>query len=170
MGNPLAHGLGSAFGQRATWVDLLKALPATSDLIEDAFDAGSPDEGCGVGVPRREELGDGALKIAHTVEDAAANFGINALHSNAITFSVGVSRQWPRFTGSVTLSGGTTELVSKEGRQVVTLNPEVFIPVFRHRLPKWHARLVLGGHITDGPDGRQMGESASVNINFKSRP
>lgn len=73
MGNPLAHGLGSAFGQRATWVDLLKALPATSDLIEDAFDAGSPDEGRGVGVPRREELGDGALKIAHTVEDAAAN-------------------------------------------------------------------------------------------------
>jgi hypothetical protein len=98
------------------------------------------------------------------------NFGVNELHSNSITFSAGVSRQWPRFTGSVTLTGATSELISKEGRQVFTLNPEVFIPIFRQRLPRWHARLAIGAHVTDGPDGRQIGASASININFKSRP
>jgi len=97
-------------------------------------------------------------------------FGVNVLHSNSITFSVGASRQWPRFTGSLTLSGATNELVSHEGRQVFTLGPQVFIPVFRGRLPRWHLRVVLGAHATDGPDGRQFGASANLNVNFKSKP
>lgn len=97
-------------------------------------------------------------------------FGENVLHSNSITFSVGASRQWTRFVGSVTLSGATSELVSKEGRQVFTLNPQVFVPLFRERLPRWHLLGVLGAKATDGPDGRQFGASASVNINFKSKP
>jgi hypothetical protein len=97
-------------------------------------------------------------------------FGFNVLHSNSITFSVGASRQWPRFVGSLTLFGATSELVSKEGRQVVTLNPQVFVPLFRRRLPRWHLLGVLGARAADGPDGRQFGASASLNINFKSKP
>jgi hypothetical protein len=99
-----------------------------------------------------------------------SNFGINELHSNAVTFSIGASRRWSLFTGSVTLSGATTEFVSKNGRQVFTLSPQIFIPVFRQRLPRWHVRFVLGAHVTDGPDGRQIGASTAVNINFNSKP
>jgi len=97
-------------------------------------------------------------------------FGTNVLHSNSITFSVGASRQWKYFVGSLTLSGATSELVSKEGRQVFTLNPQAFVPLLRHRLPRWHMIGVLGAHATDGPDGRQFGASGSININFKSTP
>jgi len=79
-------------------------------------------------------------------------FGTNVLHSNSITASVGVSRQWQRFYGSLTLNGATGELVSKEGRQVVTLNPQVFVPLFRQRLPRWHLLGVLSGRAVDGPD------------------
>jgi|CZKI01.1.fsa_nt_gi hypothetical protein len=97
-------------------------------------------------------------------------FGINVLHSNSITFSVGASRQWPRFVGSLTLNGATSELVTDQGRQVFTLTPQVFVPLFRQRLPRWHLLGVLGARATDGPDGRQFGASASLNINFKSKP
>ena len=97
-------------------------------------------------------------------------FGFNVLHSNSITFSAGVSRQWPRFVGSLTLSGATSELVTDQGRQVFTLTPQVFVPLFRQRLPRWHLLGVLGARATDGPDGRQLGASASLNINFKSKP
>jgi len=97
-------------------------------------------------------------------------FGVNVLHSNSITFSVGATRQWKSFVSSLTLSGATSELVSNEGRQVFTLNQQVFVPLLRHRLPRWHMIGVLGARATDGPDGRQFGASGSVNINFKSTP
>jgi hypothetical protein len=97
-------------------------------------------------------------------------FSENVLHTNSINFSVGVSRQWQRFVGSVTLSGATTEFMSREGRQVVTLNPQVFVPLFARRLPRWHLIGVLGLHANDGPDGHQFGANAAVNINFKSKP
>jgi hypothetical protein len=97
-------------------------------------------------------------------------FGTNVLHSNSITFSAGVSRQWKNFVGSLTLSGATSELVSSEGRQVFTINPQVFVPLLWHRLPRWHMIGTLGAHATDGPDGRRYGASGSININFKSAP
>jgi hypothetical protein len=97
-------------------------------------------------------------------------FGVNALHSDSITFSVGATRQWKYFVGSLTLTGATNELVSSEGRQVFTLNPQVYLPLLRHQLPRWHMIGSFGVHATDGPDGRQYGASGSVNINFKSAP
>jgi hypothetical protein len=97
-------------------------------------------------------------------------FGTNVLHSNSITFSAGISRQWKQFVGSLTLSGATSELASKGGRQVFTLAPQAFVPLLRHRLPRWHMIGTLGVRAADGPDGRQFGASASLNINFKSTP
>ncbi len=97
-------------------------------------------------------------------------FGTNVLHSNSITFSAGVSRQWKAFVGSLTLSGATSEFMSSQGRQVFILNPQVFVPLLWHRLPRWHMIGTLSAHATDGPDGRQFGASGSININFKSAP
>ncbi len=98
------------------------------------------------------------------------SFRVNELHSDSITCSVGASREWSRLAGSITLSGATTELMGHGGRQVFNLNPQVFVPVFRKRLPRWHATAVLGTHFTTGPDGRQVGANVSINVNFKSRP
>lgn len=99
-----------------------------------------------------------------------SNFAVNELHANSLTFSVGVSRPWRRFSGSLTLSGASTALVGKGARQVFSLNPEVFVPLFPHRIRFARVTLVLGVKATVGPDGRQFGSGASVRWDFRSRP
>jgi hypothetical protein len=98
------------------------------------------------------------------------NFGTNELHANSLFFSVGVSRPWKRFSASLALNGATTALLSKPGRQVVSLNPQVFIPLFPTRITFARITIALGGKALTGPDGRQFGASASLRWDFRSRP
>jgi hypothetical protein len=122
-------------------------------------------------VPRLRVVGYSTLGLdllAHS--PMPSNFGTNQLHTDSITFSVGASREWRRFTGFLTLSGSTNEFISKDGRQVFTLTPQVIYPLLflRQSLPRWNIRVVGSTHVTDGPDGRQYGASASVHIDFRS--
>jgi len=106
--------------------------------------------------------------LAHT--PLPSNFAVNELHSDSLTFSVGVSRPWQRFSASLSLSGATSALLSKHGRQVVGLYPQVFIPLFPTRIRFARITLVLGGKAMTGPDGRQVGAAASLRWDFRSRP
>jgi len=63
------------------------------------------------------------------------SFRVNELHSDSITCSVGASREWSRFAGSITLSGRDHELMGHGGRQVFNLNPQVFVPSFASAFP-----------------------------------
>jgi len=99
-----------------------------------------------------------------------ANFAVNQLHSDSLTFSVGVSRPWRRFSASLALNGATSALLSRHGRQVVSLNPQIFVPLFPTRIHFARITVVLGGKALTGPDGRQIGGSASLRWDFRSRP
>lgn len=57
----------------ANWFDRSKALTGEGDLLDDAFDTGSPHEGRRRSVPRGEELVDATLQLAHAAEGAAAH-------------------------------------------------------------------------------------------------
>lgn len=112
--------------------------------------------------------GVGADLLAHTA--LPANFGRNELHANSLTFGAGVTRQWPKFQGALTLTMATSSLISNEGRQVFGLRPDVLIPLTR--LSGQHAKLLLtvGGRAITGPDGREFGISSSLRVEFGSRP
>ena len=99
-----------------------------------------------------------------------SNFGTNQLHSNSENFSVGVSRPWKKFSGSLTFSGATTALLSKSTRQVFSLNPQVFIPLFPNRIKFARVTLALSTRVVVGPDGRQFGSGASLHWDLRSRP
>ena len=49
---------------------MLKTLPGTVHLFENALDAGGPDERRRLGVPRFEERGDGVLQLGHAAKGA----------------------------------------------------------------------------------------------------
>jgi hypothetical protein len=103
------------------------------------------------------------------------DFGENQLHSNSLDCSLGATREFKRFTASMTLSGATTALMSKHDLQVFSVNPRIIIPaqnifpILGAKLPRWHINLIESAYATIGPDGRQQGVSSSVNVNFDSR-
>jgi len=99
-----------------------------------------------------------------------ANFGVNELHSNSLGFSIGASRPWKHFSASLTLNGASTALLGRGGRQVFGLTPQVYIPLFPHRIRFARITLVLSGKAIDGPDGRQFGSGASIHWDLRSRP
>ena len=54
-------------------MDLFESATSTGDLLQDFFDAGGPDKGRRVGVPRGEEGCDGLLQILDATKDAPAH-------------------------------------------------------------------------------------------------
>ena len=54
-------------------MNLFKTVSGTGDLLQDFFDAGRPDKGRWVGVPRGEKGGDGLLQILDATKDAPAH-------------------------------------------------------------------------------------------------
>ncbi len=115
----------------------------------------------------------GADLLAHT--SLPSNFGANQLHSNSLNCTLGATREFRRFTASLTVSGATTALMSRHNLQVFNVNPRVIVPAknilpfLGTKLPHWHINLVGSAYAATGPDGRQTGASASVNVNFDSR-
>lgn len=108
--------------------------------------------------------GIGADILART--DLPCHFGRNELHANSLTVGAGVTRSWSRFRAALTLTGATTSLMSDEGRQLVALRPDVMIPLTR--LDGQHTRLTLtlSGRAVAGPDGREIGVSSGLRVEF----
>ncbi len=99
-----------------------------------------------------------------------SNFGRNQLHTDALTLATGVARDWPLFNTSLTATYATSELFSNESSHVFSLRPAVIIPL--RRLEGKHTRLILtlSARSTWGPDGHELGTSASVRVEFLFRP
>lgn len=93
-----------------------------------------------------------------------ANFGRNQLHANALTFSAGAAREWPRFHASLTASVASSALTSDEGRQVYSLRPEIVVPWRLRPDARAHVLFTLGARAVHGPDGNEFGLSGSVRV------
>lgn len=98
------------------------------------------------------------------------NFGRNQLHSNSLIFSAGLARDFPKFRTSLTGNFGTTSLISNENHHVFGLRPAIVFPL--PRLQGRHTRLLVtvGGWSIWGPDGHELGASASLRVDFRYRP
>ena len=99
-----------------------------------------------------------------------ANFGRNELHSDSMIFSAGLARDWPKFRTSLTANFGTTSLISDENHQVFGLRPAIVFP-----MPRFHGKhtrllITIGGWTVWGPDGHEIGASASMRVDFRFRP
>ena len=97
-----------------------------------------------------------------------ANFGHNQLHSNSVTFSSGITRDYKRFRVALTGTWGTTKLLSDENHNVFALRPDVLIPLTKKPGPgaRTHLLLIIGGEAVNGPDGTELGIDGSVRIEF----
>jgi hypothetical protein len=112
----------------------------------------------------------GADFISHTA--LPSNFGENQLHTNALTFSVGATRDFKRFKLALTGTWNTSLLLSNENHNVFALRPDILIPVYgkRYRADHAHLLLILGGRAVDGPDGTDFGLNGSLRIEFAVQP
>ena len=54
-------------------MNLFKSMSGAGDFFENLFDAGRPDKGRRVGVPRREKGGDSLFQLLHAAENAPAH-------------------------------------------------------------------------------------------------
>jgi hypothetical protein len=119
-------------------------------------------------VPSWELLGYGSFGagfLEHT--RLPSNFGKNQLHSNTLALLAGVAREWGRFNVSFTARIASTEFVSDEGRQNLTLRPEVVIPLRRSPNAKTQIFITLGARAIWGPDGFESGTSTGLRVEFK---
>jgi hypothetical protein len=110
----------------------------------------------------------GADLLAHTA--LPPNFGRNELHSNSLTMSAGVVRDWPKFRATLTASLATTALLSDEHHQVFGLRPAVVFPLTRWQGRHTRLLLAVGGWTAWGPDGHELGASASLRVEFLFKP
>ncbi len=99
-----------------------------------------------------------------------SNFGRNELHSDSMIFSAGVARDWTKFRTSLTANFGTTSMISDENHQVFGLRPAIVFP-----LPHFHGKhtrilVTVGGWSIWGPDGNELGASASMRVDFHFQP
>lgn len=95
-----------------------------------------------------------------------SNFGRNELHANSMVLTTGVARDWTRFHASLTTTLASTALTSDEGRQVVTIRPEVVLPLKLTKYSRTQFMLTLGAHAVWGPDGQELGLNSSVRVEF----
>jgi hypothetical protein len=79
----------------------------------------------------------------------------------------GAAREWGRFHVSLTARIASTELMSDEGRQNLTIRPEVVIPLRRSPRAKTQIFITLGGRLIWGPEGFESGTSSGVRLEFK---
>ena len=98
-----------------------------------------------------------------------SNFGKNQLHANSVDISVGAGRDWKHFHTSVTASLASSLLLSDEGRQVFALRPEIVFPLQIRQGSGVVALLTLGVYAITGPEGRQVGASSSLRVEFRNR-
>lgn len=99
-----------------------------------------------------------------------ANFGRNELHSDSIILSAGVARDWPKFRTSLTANFGTTSLISDENHQVFGLRPAIVFPLPRFQGKHTRIIVTVGGWSVWGPDGHELGASASMRVDFHFQP
>ncbi len=97
------------------------------------------------------------------------HFGKNQLHTNALGTSFGVTRDWTKFTTSLTLSYTTSELISDESASVVALRPEMTIPFTLGKSERLRWYLTLGARGIHGLDGNEFGVSSSLRVEFQNR-
>ncbi len=112
----------------------------------------------------------GADLISHTA--LPSNFGSNQLHTDALTFSIGATRDFKRFKLALTGTWNTSLLLSNENHNVFALRPDILIPVFgkRYRPDHAHLLLIFGGRAVHGPDGTDLGLNGSLRIEFAVQP
>ena len=112
----------------------------------------------------------GADLISHTA--LPSNFGSNQLHTDALTFSIGATRDYKRFKLALTGTWNTSLLLSNENHNVFALRPDLLIPIHgkRHRSDHAHLLLILGGRAVHGPDGTDLGLNGSLRIEFAVQP
>jgi len=112
----------------------------------------------------------GADLLQHTA--MPAHFGRNELHANSLVLTAGAARQWPRFHAALTATLASSALVSDERRQVLTIHPEVILPL-RPAGARTQVLLTLGTNTVWGPDGYSFSVSSSLRIESQlnsSRP
>lgn len=98
-----------------------------------------------------------------------AHFGRNQLHTNSLTLTAGVARQWPRFRASLTASAATSSLLSDEHGNVFALRPEIVFPWKARATARTQILFTVGGRAIHGPDGTEFGVSSSMRIDFLLR-
>jgi hypothetical protein len=99
-----------------------------------------------------------------------ANFGRNELHSDSMIFSAGLARDWPKFRTSLTANFGTTSLISDENHHVFGLRPAIVFPLPRFQGKHTRIIVTVGGWSVWGPDGHEIGASASMRVDFRFHP
>jgi hypothetical protein len=99
-----------------------------------------------------------------------ANFGRNELHSDSMIFSAGLARDWPKFRTSLTANIGTTSLISDENHHVFGLRPAIVFPLPRFQGKHTRIIVTVGGWSVWGPDGHELGASASMRVDFRFHP
>ncbi len=112
----------------------------------------------------------GADLISHT--PLPSNFARNQLHSDALSLSIGLTRDWKRFQVALTGIWSTTALLSNENHNVFALRPDLLIPLTRRPDRKTHTHLlmIIGGRAVHGPDGTDLGVNGSLRIEFAVQP
>lgn len=110
----------------------------------------------------------GADLLSHTA--LPANFGRNQLHTDALTLAAGVARDWSLCNTSFTATYSSSALLSDENAHVFSLRPAVIIPLRKLEGRRTRLILTLGARSTWGPDGHELGASASVRVEFLFRP
>jgi hypothetical protein len=97
------------------------------------------------------------------------NFGGNQLHTNSMGVALGAAKGWKYFYSSLTVTAVSGMLLSDEGRQVYSVQPELTIPLKMVSGPRANILLKLTGHATTGPDGQDYGIGSSVRVELKLR-
>jgi len=122
-------------------------------------------------IPDAKVIGFGSVGIDllnHTA--LQSNFGENQLHSNSLTASAGVVRDWKLFRGTLTFTYGTTALISNEHHQVFAIRPAVAFPLNRFSGKRTRLLVALGAYSVWGPDGNELGINSSVRVDFFYAP
>jgi hypothetical protein len=97
-----------------------------------------------------------------------SNFGTNELHSDSVGAAVGASREWRKFSASLTFNAATTALMSNEGHQRFELDPSIYVPLHMRWLHGLKTTLTLEGKAVRGPDGTQFGGGVNVHVSIES--
>jgi hypothetical protein len=152
----------------STGVDFVTPLSRPPSDLSDGYQHFSPYVAKSIVlIPDIKLIAFGSLGvdlINHTA--LASNFGENELHSNSIQASAGVVRDWRHFRGTVTLSYGTTALISDEHHQVFAIRPAVAFPLNRFSGKRARLLAALGVYSVWGPDGNELGVNTSVRVDF----
>jgi len=106
----------------------------------------------------------GADLLSHTA--LPSMFGRNQLHGNSLSFITGAARDFSRFQVSMTATYATTSVLSNESNSVFGLHPSIVIPVRPLAHSRMKALLTFSGRTVWGPDGREIGVSTSLRVEF----